>query len=112
VNIPATTTIIIMIPAVLPNAPVTAPVMLDNAPSLASGAFVLSLALTIKLNFLQSLRIVFGSFYVLFLPGHFLTYAFFPKKDIDFIERLTLSFALSIAIVPLLVFYLNLIGMK
>ena len=74
--------------------------------------FVLSLALTIKLNFLQSLRIVFGSFYVLFLPGHFLTYAFFPKKDIDFIERLTLSFALSIAIVPLLVFYLNLIGMK
>ncbi|MDO8623685.1 MAG: DUF1616 domain-containing protein, partial [archaeon] len=37
-----------------------------------------------------------------------------PEKDnsIDWIERIALSFALSIAIVPLAVFYLNLIGVK
>ena len=75
------------------------------------------------IGYLESFRIVFGSVYVLFLPGFILTYAFFPKtkefdsKDkekgaIDWIERIALSFALSIAIVPLAVFYLNLIGVK
>ena len=34
------------------------------------------------------------------------------KGTIDWIERIALSFALSIAIVPLAVFYLNLIGLK
>mgnify|MGYP001559737728 CR=1 FL=1 len=34
------------------------------------------------------------------------------KGSIDWIERIALSFALSIAIVPLVVFYLNLIGIK
>ena len=34
------------------------------------------------------------------------------KGAIDWIERVALSFALSIAIVPLAVFYLNLIGLK
>lgn len=89
--------------------------------------------ITIALNFftslamLESLRIVFGSIYVLFLPGFILSYVFFPKtkefdsknKDnerekgaVDWIERIALSFALSIAIVPLAVFYLNLIGVK
>ncbi len=78
---------------------------------------VISLLLTIKLTMIESLRVVFGSFYVLFLPGYLLTYVFFKKdlhekEGIDFIERLTLSFALSIAIVPLVVFYLNKLGIK
>lgn len=60
----------------------------------------------------QSFRIVFGSFYVLFLPGLVLTLVFFKEEEIDVIERVALSFALSIAVIPLLVFYLNLIGMK
>jgi len=34
------------------------------------------------------------------------------KGSVDWIERIALSFALSIAIVPLAVFYLNLIGLK
>ena len=63
-----------------------------------------------KISFLQSLRIVFGSFYVLFLPGFVITYLFFKK--IDLIERIALSFALSIATVPLTMFYLNKLGMK
>jgi LPXTG-motif cell wall-anchored protein len=88
---------------------------------------IISLALNFftNLGMLESLRIVFGSIYVLFLPGFILTYAFFPKTkefdskredresgSVDWIERIALSFALSIAIVPLAVFYLNLIGVK
>lgn len=74
-----------------------------------------------SLSFLESLRIIFGSVYVLFLPGFIVSYLFFPKTKefeskekgaIDWIERIALSFALSIAIVPLAVFYLNLIGIK
>ena len=74
-------------------------------------------------GYLESFRIVFGSVYVLFLPGFVLSYLFFPKTrefdskvkengTIDWIERIALSFALSIAVVPLVVFYLNLIGVK
>lgn len=38
--------------------------------------------------------------------------AFFDKKEVDFLERMTLSFALSLSVVPLLVFYASYIGMK
>jgi uncharacterized membrane protein len=76
------------------------------------GLIVLSLVVSIWLGIEQSFRIIFGSFYVLFLPGVVLTFAFFKGKEIDILERIALSFALSIAVVPLLVFYLNLIGMK
>ncbi len=73
---------------------------------------LISLIVSIWLPPVQSFRIVFGSVYVLFLPGLVLSYVFFNKKEIDIIERIALSFALSIAVVPLLVFYLNLLGMK
>jgi uncharacterized membrane protein len=76
------------------------------------GLVILSLIISIWLGVQESFRIVFGSVYVLFLPGLVLTFAFFRDKEIDAIERIALSFALSIAVVPLLVFYLNLIGMK
>ena len=92
-----------------------------------------SIGIFSSLEYLESFRIVFGSVYVLFLPGFVISYIFFPKtkefdsddrkkgkngedeKDkgsIDWIERIALSFALSIAVVPLVVFYLNLIGLK
>lgn len=86
---------------------------------------MLSLGITIfsSLAILESARIVFGSVYVLFLPGFILTFLFFPKSKtfdsedkekgtVDWIERIALSFALSIAVVPLAVFYLNLIGVR
>ncbi len=78
---------------------------------------VLSLAIGLftPLGFLESFRVVFGSIYVLFLPGFLITWIIFPKNKangIDWLERIALSFALSIAIVPLVVFYLNLIGLK
>lgn len=45
---------------------------------------------------------------VLFLPGYTLIAALFPKKnDLDGIERLALSFGLSIAVVPLIGLGLN-----
>lgn len=78
--------------------------------SLAIGFFT-------TLNYLEAFRIIFGSVYVLFLPGFIFTYVFFPKTretkekgSIDWIERIALSFALSIAVVPLIIFYLNLAG--
>ena len=100
---------------------------LKNIFGLAGILFIVSLTIFIftEQTFLSSLRIVFGSVYVLFLPGFLISYIFFPKTKefedskiqqedgtIDWIERIALSFALSVAIVPLVVFYLNLIGLK
>jgi uncharacterized membrane protein len=95
-----------------------------------------------SIGYLESFRIIFGSVFVLFLPGFILSYVFFPfskpfdeeesgdgddvknggKKGrmeedetgsaIDWLERFALSFALSIAVVPLIVFYLNLAGIR
>lgn len=54
------------------------------------------------------LRIVLGLCFVLFLPGYALVCALFPKKDeLDGLERIALSFGLSIAIVPLTGLVLN-----
>lgn len=71
-----------------------------------------------KFDLLGALRIVFGSFFILFLPGYIISFILYPdikninNKGIDYLERIVLSFALSISIIPLVVFYLHLIGMK
>lgn len=56
---------------------------------------------------LEIIRIISGSIFVLFLPGFAWSFIFFKKDEIDWIERIALSFGLSIAIVPLVVFWLN-----
>jgi uncharacterized membrane protein len=54
------------------------------------------------------LRILFGVAMVLFIPGYALIAALFPAKgDLDGIERVALSFGLSIAVVPLIGLGLN-----
>jgi uncharacterized membrane protein len=54
------------------------------------------------------LRVLFGIPMVLFIPGYALIAALFPGiKDIDGIERVALSFGLSIAVVPLTGLALN-----
>lgn len=55
-----------------------------------------------------AIRVVLGLPLVLFLPGYALIAALFPRKDdLDSIERIALSFGLSIAVVPLLGLALN-----
>ncbi len=62
---------------------------------------------------IEVLGAVLGAVLVLFVPGLAVSTALFKQGEIDFIERITLSFALSIALVPLLLFYLNFgLGMK
>jgi uncharacterized membrane protein len=66
--------------------------------------------LSIYLPFLNEsfLRVLFGIPLVLFIPGYALIAALFPAaRDIDGIERVALSFGLSIAIVPLTGLALN-----
>ncbi len=54
------------------------------------------------------LRVALGLLFILFLPGYALIAALFPSgKEIDWIERVALSFGLSIAVVPLLGLLLN-----
>jgi len=55
----------------------------------------------------EVLRIIFGSFFILFVPGFAWSYVFFDRGKIDLVERLALSFGLSIALVPLTVFWFN-----
>ncbi|MCJ7562407.1 MAG: DUF1616 domain-containing protein, partial [Thermoplasmata archaeon] len=53
-------------------------------------------------------RQILGLIFVLFLPGYAATAALFPENEqIDGIERVALSFGLSIAIVPLIGLALN-----
>jgi len=62
-------------------------------------------------NIEPTLRLILGLPFILFIPGYVLVFALFPtiKTDhgIDTLERLVLSFGLSIAIVPLIGLLLN-----
>lgn len=62
----------------------------------------------ISLTSLKTLRIILGLPFILFFPGYTLIAALFPKRtQIDAIERVALSFGLSIAVVPLIGLILN-----
>lgn len=52
-------------------------------------------------------RYFFGTFFVLLLPGYTLVRALYPRKMIDFVERIGLSISMSIALVCLVAFFLN-----
>ena len=55
-----------------------------------------------------ALRWVFGSVFVLFIPGYVAVEALFPKgRELDSIERFALSVGLSLALVPLVGLVLN-----
>jgi len=53
-------------------------------------------------------RYLFGSIFAFFLPGFCLIKALFPQKELDPIERAILSVGISISIVPLVSYLLNL----
>ncbi len=58
------------------------------------------------LNLNDTLKIFFGLIFLLFIPGYLILYTLFPtkkiKKGINFIERIALSFGISIAIVAII----------
>ncbi len=74
-------------------------------------SFLLAVIILIPDN--DALRIIFGLPFILFLPGYALVCALWPgkeredKKGIDDLERIALSFGLSIAVVPLVGLALN-----
>lgn len=73
-------------------------------------AFALITVLLIYIPVLNQtiVRSAFGLVMLLFIPGYALIAALFPgKSDIDGIERIALSFGLSIAVVPLIGLVLN-----
>jgi uncharacterized membrane protein len=60
-----------------------------------------------EMSIVLGLKIVLGAVFVLFIPGFAWSFVFFGKEEIDGIERIALSFGLSIALVPLAIFWLN-----
>jgi uncharacterized membrane protein len=62
-------------------------------------------------NIQPTLRLILGLPFILFIPGYILVFALFPARKtdrgIDTLERIALSFGLSIAIVPLIGLLLN-----
>jgi uncharacterized membrane protein len=55
-----------------------------------------------------ALRMILGLAFILFFPGYTLIAALFPRKrDLDGVQRLALSFGLSLAVVPLIGLILN-----
>lgn len=59
------------------------------------------------------IQMLIGSLLVLFVPGLTWTYALFDNREIDLIERIALAVGLSMAMVPLSLFYLHdLAGMR
>ncbi|MFA5134738.1 MAG: DUF1616 domain-containing protein [Patescibacteria group bacterium] len=65
-------------------------------------AFILSFFLTLS----EAFRLVFGTMFILFIPGFAWSWIFWKRGSIDAIERGTLSIALSIAFVPLTTYLL------
>jgi len=67
-----------------------------------------ALALVVIPQLSATARVVIETATLLFAPGYALTAALFPRRtDISDVERVALSFGLSIAVVPLLAYVLN-----
>ena len=59
------------------------------------------------LKYIPGLRAVLGVILVFFLPGFAWTLVFFGGKQVSVMERIALSFGLSIALVTLAIFAMN-----
>lgn len=71
---------------------------------------ILVIVLIIAISFFphNTVRIVFGVPFLLFFPGYALIAALFPRRaELDGIERIAMSFGMSIAVVPLIGLILN-----
>lgn len=71
-------------------------------------ASILFIALSSRYNTLYPFRYIFGALYTAFLPGYSIVEALYPREgQLSDIEKLGLSIALSLAVVPMLGFALN-----
>ena len=75
--------------------------------AVAAVAVVLVFTVSEDLYPLVYARYIFGSIFVLWLPGYTFVKALFPKKELDSIERVALSMGMSLAIVPIVGLLLN-----
>ena len=62
-----------------------------------------------NVNPLVSLRVIFGFFFVMYLPGYIATHYFFKNKDSDWVEITAISMGLSLALVVLTIIITNLV---
>ena len=56
---------------------------------------------------LASLITALSPIFILVVPGYSLTLALFLGRELDFIERIVFSFALSVSSIPITLLYLN-----
>ncbi|HCJ52900.1 MAG: hypothetical protein A2898_02940 [Candidatus Kerfeldbacteria bacterium RIFCSPLOWO2_01_FULL_48_11] len=73
---------------------------------------LLSIVLSIWMPIQQSTRIIAGASLALFIPGLTWSYVFWYKNEITGLERFIFSFFLSIALVPLVIYFLNKVGVR
>ncbi len=78
---------------------------------------VISSTLMIWISPFSSFRIVFGTIYMFFIPGFFILELLFPSKEHDerqsiqfWVERITLSIAVSFILVPFIIALLYRLG--
>jgi uncharacterized membrane protein len=82
--------------------------IIDNRKILVAIVLLSLLLFPIVLFTSGPVRIVLGMIFILFFPGYTMISALFPKQqDLSTIERITLSFGTSIAVVPLIGLILN-----
>ena len=92
------------------NRPRAIHIVIRDTPYDLIGCVILALVLILLIAFVPDslARQILGLVFVLFLPGYAAAAALFPENEqIDAIERVALSFGLSIAIVPLIGLGLN-----
>ncbi len=63
-------------------------------------------------RFLKTPLVIVWALYVFFLPGYVWGLVVWKGHEIDFIERIALSIALSLGAIPILLALLNLLSMK
>ncbi len=73
---------------------------------------LLSVLLSFVLSFVESLRLVFGTAFLLIVPGLVWSFVIWNSNTIKLFERALFSIALSIFLVPLIVFLFNKTGLS
>lgn len=73
---------------------------------------IFTLILSIWLTFLRSFQVIFGAVYLLFLPGFVWSWVIWKENKLDNLERSILSLVISISLVPLVVLFLNKLGIR